>query len=385
EQLTAPTFEIQNLKNVEASINFRTEALFSSTDFGGVPITYQTVISKATPINITDNVIFANEHKTVRMDTLPDINNPLQFPSDPRIDSTLIRLTIALQTNDNIPFNNTPPVEPDSTGDYTPNYQPIQFTSNDTLVADYVLSSYYAYDDGVAEYAAGLIESGNLIAYQFEIDTTYSLKQDTLIGFDIYFPPYGYSSGQRVDFFIYHDKEGLPGDVWLPIRSVSIKRSGNNQFQRIQFLPALLIDESKFYIGWKQPSTGEILVGLDMSNDTYDKIFVNTSESWYQNEDVRGSLMIRPVFGSGVVDASVGIEEEVAQAVYPNPNRGSFFIDGHVDAIQINSLTGKKIECAMQPSGNRTEVRIINDAPGLYILRYKQDHVIKSKKILIIR
>ncbi len=386
KQLIAPTFEIQNMKNVEASINFRTEGFFSNTDFEtGNTTIYQTIISKATPINITDNVIFANEHRTVRLDTLPDISDALQFPTDPGIDSTLIRLIIALQTKDNIPFNNAPPIEPDSTGDYTPNYKPIQFTTNDTLTADYVLSSYYAYDDGVAEYAAGLIEAGNRVAYEFELDTSYTLKQDTLVGFDIYFPPYAITSNQTVDFFIYHDDNGLPGDVWLRIPSRPVLRKGANQFQRIEFLPALLIDEKKFYIGWKEPVAGEVIVGLDISNDTGDKIFVNTNGFWYQNEDVRGSLMLRPVFGSGIIDSSVGVEDEMAFAVYPNPNGGSFYIDGQVGGIEILSLTGQKIPFESETSDNRTEINIISPAPGLYVLRYKHGNIIKSQKIIIRR
>ena len=32
---------------------------------------------------------------------------------------------------------------------------PIRFSTNDTLTSDYVLSAYYAYDDGVAEYGGG--------------------------------------------------------------------------------------------------------------------------------------------------------------------------------------------------------------------------------------
>ncbi len=386
DQLTAPAFEIQNMKNVEASINFRTEGFFSSTDLATKnTTTYQTVISKATPINITDNVLFANEHRSVRMDTLPDINDPQQFPTDPGIDSTLIRLTIALQTKDDIPFNKTPPIEPDSTGDYTSNYLPIRFTTNDTLTADYVLSSYYAYDDGIAEYAAGLIEAGNLVAYQFEMNTGYGLNQDTLIGFDVYFPPYAITSNQTVDFFIYHDDNGMPGEQWLRIASRPVLRKGVNEFQRIQFLPALLIDEPVFYIGWKEPVAGEVVVGLDMSNDTGEKIFVNTTGSWYQNTDVRGSLMVRPVFGSGIIDTSVGVEEEKRSAVYPNPNKGNFYIEGQADDIAILSLTGQSIPFELQRDDYRTEVRIGSDRPGLYILRYKKENQIKSQKIIISR
>jgi hypothetical protein len=386
EQLTAPVFEIQNMKNVEASINFRTEGYFSSTDLDtDNTITHQAVISKATPINITDNVLFANEHKTVRMDTLPDINDPLQFPADPTIDSTLIRLTVALQTRDNIPLNTTPPIEPDSTGDYTENYLPIRFTANDTITADYVLSSYFAYDDGIAEYGAGLIEAGNLVAYEFEIDTSYSLKQDTLIGFDIYFPPYAITSNQTVDFFIYHDDDGLPGDLWLRIPSRRVQRKGINEFQRIEFLPALLIDEKKFYVGWQEPLAGAVIVGLDISNDTGQKIFVNTNGFWYQNDEVTGSLMLRPVFGSGIIDASVGVEEEEAMAIYPNPNRGVFYVEGTIADLEIISLTGEKIGFRSHAEEKRTEIKLDTDVPGLYILRYRQGQMVRSRKLIVTR
>jgi hypothetical protein len=384
EQMTPPTFEIQNMKNVEASINFRTEGFFSSTDLDTeTTTTHETVISKATPINITDNVLFANEHRNVRMDTLPDIQDPMQFPTDPGIDSTLIRLTIALQTRDDIPFNTTPPVEPDSTGDYTQNYQPIRFSTNDTISADYVLSSYYAYDDGVAEYAAGLVEAGNLIAYEFQIDTSYTLKQDTLIAFDIYFPPYAITSNQTVDFFIYHDNNGMPGEQWLRVPSRRVLRKGVNEFQRIEFLPALLIDEPKFYIGWREPVAGEVFVGLDISNDTGEKIFVNTNGFWYGNDQVTGSLMVRPIFGTGIIDSRVGVEEEAVLAIYPNPSRGVFYVEGDVRDIGIFSLTGEEISFESTKSDQRIEITLGTDVPGLYVLRYRHGNVIRSRKLII--
>ena len=95
--------------------------------------------------------------------------------------------------------------------------------------------------------------------------------------------------------------------------------------------------------------------------------------------------MLRPIFGSGIIDSSVGVEDEMVFAVYPNPNRGSFYIDGQVGAIEILSLTGQKIPFESEISDNRTEINIISPAPGLYVLRYKQGKVIKSQKIIIRR
>lgn len=385
DQLTPPHFEVSNMKSVETPVNFRTHGYFASTDRDTQQtISYETVISKATPINITDNVLFAYEHRTVRLDTLPDINNALQFPTDPGIDSTIIRLTVALQTRDDIPFNYVEPIEPDSTGDYTKNYLPIRFATNDTVSADYVLSSYYAYDDGVGEYAAGLIEAGNLVAYAFEIDTSYALKQDTLVGFDIYFPPYAITSNQTVDFFIYHDDNGMPGDLWLRIPSKRVLRKGVNEFQRIGFLPALLIDEPRFYVGWREPTAGAVVVGLDISNDTGDRIFVNTNGFWYQNDEVKGSLMLRPVFGSGIIDARVGIETPAIQAaVYPNPNHGTFYIAGDAAQITIFSMTGAEIPFQSATHAGRTEITLASKVPGLYLLRYRQGTLPVSRKLII--
>lgn len=378
DQMTPPEFEIQNMKNESASIDFRTDGYFSSTnrETGTTYPAHDVMIAAATPINIDNSFIAAREHKLIRMGPLPDINDPLQFPQDPDIDSTLIRLTIALQTNDDDPSR-----------DYTPNYVPIQFTANDTITADYVLSDYFAYDDGVAEFAAGLIRAGNLVAYEFEIDTTYALKQDTLIAFDIYFPPYAITSNQTVTFFIYHedlDNPGLPGEQWLRIASKPIKRKGLNEFQRIEFLPALLIDEKKFYIGWQEPSAGKVMVGLDISNDTGDKIFVNTNGTWYQNEDVKGSLMVRPVFGSGIIDATVGIgEEESRAAIYPNPGKGTFFIEGDVSDLRMYSVTGQPVPFESVSLGERLQVRVETAAPGVYLMRYRHGTVLKSAKIII--
>ncbi len=392
-QMTHPSFEVQNMKDAPSSVNYHTEAYFSSTDrrLGVTSPSHTAVLSESSPSNGTNGVLLEKEHRLATLDTVPDINDPLQFPQDAGIDSTIIRLTVALQTNDNIPFNYFPPIEPDSTGDYTKNYIPIKFTVNDTLTADYILSDYYAYDDGVAEYSAGLIEAGNLVAYEFELDVENGVTQDTLVGFDVYFPPYAVTTSQRVDFFIYHEdtdpaKAGLPGAQWLRIASRPVLKKGPNEFQRIEFLPALLIDERKFYIGWQAPAGAKVMVGLDMSNDTGDKISVNTNGVWYRNEDVTGSLMLRPVFGSGVIDASVGIEEEELVGVFPNPNRGHFYIDGDARNLQIFSMTGENIAFRSSDAGNgRTEVSMSAYHPGVYILRYRSGNFIRSRKLIVTR
>jgi hypothetical protein len=153
----------------------------------------------------------------------------------------------------------------------------------------------------------------------------------------------------------------------------------------MEFLPALLIDEKKFFLGWKEPLAGEVVVGLDISSDTGEKIFVNTNGTWYQNNDVSGSLMLRPVFGSGIIDASVGIEDEKTHCVYPNPHRGVFYIEGSPRDVQIFSLTGQKIPFESAMEEHRTEVKMGTNVPGLYLLRYREGDTIRSQKVILAR
>src|SRR5690606_16503904 len=252
---------------------------------------------------------------------------------------------------------------------------------------DYVLSSYYAYDDGIAEYGAGLLEAGNLVAYAFTLDTTYALKQDTLIGFDIYFPPYAVTNNQTIDFLIFEDdpdNPGFPGEQLVSIRR-TVQRKGINQFQRVSFLPAVLIDKGRFYIGWRHPQQGRAIVGLDMSSDTGDRIFVNTHGTWYLNEEVRGSLMIRPIFGSGDIDTTVGIDdEEQAPEPYPNPTTGVFFLRGaDIDQVKVLSLEGREIQKEVSTGPDVTQVRIMSVAAGMYIVRYSANNRLLTRKIII--
>ena len=167
----------------------------------------------------------------------------------------------------------------------------------------------------------------------------------------------------------------------LPLRSVT--DAGINTFQRFEFIPALLIGQSKFFIGYKEPVAGPVLIGLDVSNDTGDKIFVNTNGTWFQNDEVTGSLMIRPVFGSGSVDATVGIEEgEEEVAIYPNPSSGNFYITGNPDNIEILSITGRPVPFSTEKQPDQIFVQFHQPA-GLYILRYSKNGVLHTAKLIV--
>src|SRR5690606_548818 len=241
-----------------------------------------------------------------------------------------------------------------------------------TTSAWYSLRDYYAYDDGVAEYSVGLTQAGNRLAYRFEMisDTA------TLAGFEIYFPYLGGSNSQSLDLYIYGDEEGKPGFN----SSYSLPSTPTHKYTEIELLyvplhPPVFINNSVFYIGYREPVSSGIKIGLDKGNDTGDKIFVYTGSTWQQNNDVQGSLMIRPVFG-GVADPITGVpDKERIREIYPNPNSGIFYIAGDVAQLEITDVTGRPVPWTLESrliSGGTDEqkVTLLSPVPGLYIVKW---------------
>jgi hypothetical protein len=373
-QIQPMIFDVQNLRDSVASVNLIVNARFTNyKDSIGNEFQTQLITEDdfygigKNPDGTRNGFIDRRQRVTGSYDSkLPDRNNPEQF--DPSADSVDVKLTLQILSDDQRDTSRF-------------RFQPIDLRVNDTITRTYRLHDYYAYDDGVAEYSAGLIESGNLIAYQFEM---LSGEPDTLIAFDIHFVPFAITSNQTISFYIYHDDGGKPGEVWQSIFSQRIERKGLNEFQRIEWRPALLIDEPRFYIGWKQPVAGKALVGLDTDNDTGDKIFVNTTTTWYQNQVIRGSLMIRPIFGQGEIDTTVGMEEKLNISVYPNPSRGSFYIEGQFDDLEILGPTGEPVSYQADSADSRTEITI-NKSSGLYLLKIRSGSDLVTEKIVVVR
>ena len=374
DPVSHPQFDVFNVKNDTSTLSYYTEALFTNyKDSVGIRTDVDTLGNDGTsPIDGITGIIYQRERKTVTLEHAPDRNDPSQF--DPDADSVAISLRVQLFTGDT--FN---PKTEEFASDYDPAiYQPLDFRSNDTIRADYILKDYYAYDDGYGEYSVGLTQFGNRAAYLFEMLTPYP---DTLVGFDIYYPDYGFISNLTVDFSVYNDANGLPGAVLYTLPSYTIRKTGPNKFLQVRFGEPFLV-EDKFYIGWKAPVGGTFKIGLDTNSDSGDKLFVNTNGAWYQNTDVTGSVMIRPVFGGG--DIIVGIpEEEVQSQIFPNPNEGAFYVPGNIGIIQINNVTGQSIPFTTQHQGDNQKVQLGTTSPGLYILRLQKDNKLFSSKVII--
>jgi hypothetical protein len=359
--LVHPQFGITNLKNTAPQpLNYNSDAVISNFK-EGVLIDEQTqtldVIESTPPLP-------ALARTSVVTKTLPDT---ALFVNE--ADSVVLDYKVIFNSGDKELFDT----------DYFPRYDPINFRLNDTLTSRTLLYNYYAYDDGVAEYSAFLTQSGNAAAIRFDMLT----ERDTVIALDIYFPDFAIESSLTTNLFIYADSDGKPGTELGQKRGYTITPRGPNKFSRIIFSPAVPVNNYRFYAGWTETTEGKVKVGLDYSNDSSDKTYVKIGSVWSQEADIKGSIMIRPIFGSA--DLVTGVPEESDRFVgscYPNPSNGTFFIREKYDHLQIINTTGQQIPYQTENINEETKVTL-QSSPGLYLIQLRKGKFTKTNKMII--
>jgi hypothetical protein len=298
--------------------------------------------------------------------TTPD---PVLF--SPNADSIHVLFKLGLSTKDTL----TPALD----GDYDSlKYQPIDFRLNDTTRAEYVLSDYYAYDDGTAEYGASLVQPGSQLAYLFELNTN---KLDTIVRVDLYFPKFGDETSQVMQLQILRDLTNSPGSA-LYTENITIQRSQQNKVWRHLLTRPVGVNKN-FYIGLKQTSSSIIAIGLDKNTDSGDKMYFNSNGSWVKNVNVKGSLMIRPAFGKGdSVNTAINEPRKSIQLAYPNPSNGVFFVESS-ERVLIFDITGRMIEHEESTLGDQKRIELKSPIRGMYVLKVFKGGEIYTEKIMV--
>lgn len=245
---------------------------------------------------------------------------------------------------------------------------------NDTVRTYFEIHEALAYDDGSAEYAAGLNKNESQIAIYFNIPSP-----DTLTYIDIYFPQINPSaSGEEINLSVLKD---LSGESSSLLRSQTFIIPGSaslNTFDRF-VLDSPVIVSGGFYIALQQFTNDYIGIGLD-NNSTLgtQKIFVNIEGDWEPNIKVEGMVMMRPVFADSdyVVTDIDGIASELS--VFPNPANQITSIKGLFDRFQLINISGKVLL-----SGHSQELQVSNLQNGIYFLKIFKGSQSVTKKILI--
>lgn len=257
-------------------------------------------------------------------------------------------------------------------------YKGINFKSNDTISATNILSDYYAYDDGKAEFGIKLNGKGTQLAYEFNMKTT---ESDDVIAIDIYFPKYGDDTNQFIQVFIANSLPSADNEYSFK-QSYAVQRTTRNQFVRLK-IPDKVTVKDKFYIGWQLNSEAVIPVGLDRNTDSGSKIYTKVlgAANWEQNTTVYGSIMIRPVLGTAP-DVILDVERSAAGKPYPNPTTGIFYLPSEADRIQLFNLSGQSIDFAETQLADKKQIAILTPATGLYFVRYFNQQWVTGKIVV---
>jgi Secretion system C-terminal sorting domain len=374
-EIVSSSFDLYNLRagNVQP-INF--SSLLTRTSFY-----HKNISGKFVPTFIEsttsqlDNAVDAGSVSSLERKTVSLVNKPSLLGADPLTDSMIFKLKVSINTKDNqTPSNN---------GDYTSAiFNPIDFRRNDTIRNSFYSSSYYAYDDGVAEYGAKINGFGTQLAYEFDMKTT---ATDTIVAIDTYFPKFGDESSQSIQLHVLSGLSENESD-YLVRQTVQIKRTSRDSLKRV-FLSTPAVVQGKFYIGWKLLTSAIIPIGLDRNTDSGSKIYVNTTGTWVQNTTLKGSLMIHPVFiRKGEPPPNTAVPDENLAKLYPNPSSGTFFLPKDAQRILVYDTTGKPIVFDLEENFDTLQVTLSSVSSfgfGMYIVRYYVLGKLHTEKLII--
>ncbi|MCS6820858.1 MAG: T9SS type A sorting domain-containing protein [Microscillaceae bacterium] len=211
-----------------------------------------------------------------------------------------------------------------NSGDNATTIQGINLRRNDTIRRVTHLTNYLAYDDGTAEYGAGTNQRLAQVACRFFIP-----EKDTITDVQMYVMPMETNLlGQTFVLTIWKKLTNRDEDV-LHRQSVPITYpTQRNKFFNIKLNKAIPVQDT-FYIGWRQNTNDMLTVGFDRNTDSGSHIFYNILNVWAENTQLKGSFMIRPVFGKSTITQSIDYEiiSPIIQ-VYPNPATHYLVVEG---------------------------------------------------------
>ena len=204
---------------------------------------------------------------------------------------------------------------------------------NDTLVYFQNFSNYFAFDDGSSEGGYGINGLGSrnaMAAYRFT-----SYVQDTIRAIKICFnDSYQNTNKRAFDLMIWDDNNGVPGNVLYTREEVMVEQGEFINGFYTYLIPEGVVINNNFYVGWKQRSETFLNAGFDVNTPHAGKQLYWINGLW-QESQVQGSIMIRPVLGeplriTGIKDVIKDvIKRNLSQIkVWPNPAHDYIRIDG---------------------------------------------------------
>lgn len=338
--------EFQNLENrfkaMEYSVTLR-----DSSGLALLPI------NSTTPFNPVPNAL---ERRTIVSRSFTEI----PIPSNPGD----VNFEIALITGDGLLTS--------VNGNDTLRYAAVDFRSNDTVSTRFPIRDYFAYDQGAADYTAGINQRSGQLAVAYTTPEAVFLK-----GISIDF-----SNARQVN-------QVLDLVVWSaldkkPLYTKEVVISEKSPGQELHYFPLeeAISVSGTFYVGFTQFTNDFLQVGLDKSNDFGDRIHYNIGGGWVKNTEVSGSLLIRPHVS--LTGKSTGtIESSTSLRIYPNPTVNEVQVEGEFSSLRVVDTYGREVFPVRVPSKKGETLNFKDQNPGLYLIYVQGNSGPQSYRILV--
>ena len=310
-------------------------------------------INSTTPFNPVPNAL---ERRTIVSRSFTEIPVPSK-PGEVNFETALITGDGLLSTINGID---------------TIRYAAVDFRSNDVVNTRFVLRDYFGYDQGVADYTAGINQRSGQLAVEYTTPEPVFLK-----GISIDF-----SNSRQVN-------QVLDLVVWSaldkkPLYSKEVVIPEKSPGQELHYFPLeeAIPVSGTFYVGFTQFTNDFLQVGLDKGNDLGERIFYNVGGEWVKNTEVSGSLLIRPHV-SLAGKTSVTIENLTSLRIYPNPTVNEVQVEGEFSSLQVVDSFGREVFPTRIPSDKGEILNFKDQNPGLYLIYVQGNTGTQSYRILV--
>ncbi|UXP31437.1 T9SS type A sorting domain-containing protein [Reichenbachiella agarivorans] len=275
------------------------------------------------------------------------------------------------------PFQNLDSLFLESEITFISNDEPY-YRVNDTVRFYTEIHETLSYDDGTAEFAAGVNLTTGEIAVQYSLPSP-----DTLTHVDIFFPIiYPLPDVATINLLIYKDlSEEAVATLRKQEYSVSYADS-LNKFSRYELTTPVVLPAGEFYISMKQYTNSYVPIGLDKNTNNASKFYYKTGGDWIQNSDlnVPGSIMMRAIFADNdhVVMVTEEESEQATFTLYPNPANQQLNIAGEVDQVLIIDLAGKT-----HIISDKNKIPTGQLPNGIYVVKITSRDQVSTHKLVI--
>ncbi len=356
--------------------------------------------------------ISASNIKYKELTTNTTVNSPLPVIEggsdsniDPKIPTSRSRtipsgdLSSIVTNLNNIPPGNLRILETEYT--IRPSAQLADFAVNDTVRLQTNFSNYFAHDDGTAEWQIFVNHAGGSerLATKFHANVMDSMK-----AVQIMFP---HVNGDVQDqFFNLEIYVGSLDSDPVFVRSLLSPYYPNNRYDTLQGFTTYVLDnelgqktpvgipaDSVFYVSFQQASATllGIPIGFDIQNPCNCNYLNLNDDTWSSfSSNLKGSLMIRPVFGTANNTNSAAHEitgtDKFPMNIYPNPTTGfvNFALDnGKYEDFQLAVFNNLGQLVSQGKLTQRLDISSLNN--GVYQLRFLNEKTgeVFSERIIL--